>query len=74
MLLLKHYHGHYHVHKLGCQTMPGCPQIDHPISYPGTNTNYPGPIQLSLEAHLKKAPIRLNSYEKILSLIGMDQG
>ena len=54
-------------HKLGCQAMPGPTQIDHPISYPG-------PMQLSLRAHLKKVPIRLNSYEKILSLIGMDQG
>jgi hypothetical protein len=44
------------------------PQMDHPMSYPGPNTNYPGPIQLSLGAHLKNVPIRLNSYEKILSL------
>jgi hypothetical protein len=61
-------------HKLGCQAMPGPSQMDHPISYPGEKTNYPGPIQLSLGAQLKKVPIRLNSYEKILSLIGMDQG
>ena len=61
-------------HVPGFQEMPGPPQMDHPISYPGANTNYPGPIQLSLRAHLKKVPIRLNSYEKILSLIGMDQG
>ena len=61
-------------HKPGCQAMPGPPQMYHLISYPGANTNYPGPIQLSLGAHLKKGPIKLNSYEKILSLIGMDQG
>jgi hypothetical protein len=47
--------------------------MNHSTSYPGANTNYPGPIQLSLGAHLKKVPIRLNSYEKILSLTGMDQ-
>ena len=44
----------------------GPPQIVHLISYPGANTNYPGPIQLSLGAQLRKVPIRLNSYEKIL--------
>ena len=47
------------------------PQMDHLISYPGANTNYTGLIQLSLGAHLKNVLIRLNSYEKILSLIGM---
>jgi hypothetical protein len=47
--------------------------MDHPINYPGANTNHPGATELSLGAHLKKVP-RLNSYEKILSLIGMDQG
>jgi hypothetical protein len=44
--------------------------MDHPINYPGANTNYPGATQLSLGAHLKKVSIRLNSYEKILSPIG----
>ena len=53
-------------HKPGCQAMPGPHQMDHPITYPG-------PIQLFLGAHLKKVPIRLNSYEKILSLISIDQ-
>ena len=62
------------LNKLGCHAMPGHPQMDHPMSYPGANTNYSGPIQLSLGAHLKKVFIRLNSYEKILSLIGIDQG
>jgi hypothetical protein len=54
--------------------MPGPPQMDHPIDYPGANTNHPGATELSLGAHLKKVPIRLNSYEKILSLTGTDQG
>jgi hypothetical protein len=48
--------------------------MDHPINYPGANTNNPGAKELSLGAHVKNLPIRLNAYEKILSLIGMDQG
>ena len=47
--------------------------MDH-LSYSGANTNYSGAIQLSLRAHFKKVPIQLNSCEKILSLIGINQG
>ena len=49
-------------------------QMNHPISYHWANTNYPEPIQLSLDVHLKKVPIKLNLYEKILNLIGINQG
>jgi len=42
-------------------------QKDHPRFCPGANTFAPGTPP-------RKMPIRLNSYEKILSLIGSDQG
>jgi len=57
------------------------PQTAHPRSCPGTNitdpgTNKIGPGTSTIDpgSPYRKIPIRLNVYEKLLSLIGLDQG
>jgi hypothetical protein len=48
--------------------------MDHPMNNPGANTRYSEANTIVPERASKKMPIRLYSYEKILSLIQSDQG
>jgi hypothetical protein len=48
--------------------------MDYTVDYHGTNTSYPGTNTIIPGSPYSKMPIRLDSYEKILSLIGSDLG